>query len=297
MKPDFIGIGGGRSGTSWIYYSLYDHPQLCLPFKEITFFSRDDHFSRGFEWYENHFRTCSSGKLVGEMSVYLNSLEAPKRIFDYHPDVKLFVSLRNPVDRAFSSYQNEIKAGIIDSKTPFEEAITRRPLYIERSLYSDAIKRYWGYFKRSQLLVLIYEDALRDPEGFIRKIYEYLGVDPTFHPAMIRDRVNLGGVLRSVRLDLAMDSLAATLRRRGMQRVIWTFKRLGVIGFVRRANIRSRATPMTPEQKTQLQELFTPDIKELEGLLQRDLSMWLDDGQSSGQEEYREESLPPAKQG
>ena len=41
--PDFIGIGTQRSGTSWLYRRLGDHPELWLPpIKEIHFFDRQD---------------------------------------------------------------------------------------------------------------------------------------------------------------------------------------------------------------------------------------------------------------
>jgi len=41
-QPDFIVIGAQRSGTSWIYACLYEHPEIWAPLKEINFFSRQD---------------------------------------------------------------------------------------------------------------------------------------------------------------------------------------------------------------------------------------------------------------
>ncbi len=41
--PDFLGIGTQRSGTSWLYRRLGEHPELWLPpIKEIHFFDRFD---------------------------------------------------------------------------------------------------------------------------------------------------------------------------------------------------------------------------------------------------------------
>jgi hypothetical protein len=64
---NFIGIGAQKSGTSWAYTCLYDHPEVCAPIKEIHFFSRP-RFSQGKEWYERHFGSCGEGKLRGEFS-------------------------------------------------------------------------------------------------------------------------------------------------------------------------------------------------------------------------------------
>lgn len=275
MKPDFIGIGGGRSGTSWIYNCLYEHPQLCLPWKEINFFSRDDRFGKGFEWYERHFRTCSRKSLTGEISVYLQSMEAPKRIFEYCPEVKLFVSLRDPIERAFSSYQNEIKAGLIDRSESFEAAVERRPILTERGLYSEALERYLQFFPREQLLVLIYEDALENPDRFIKTIFEFLNVDPDFTPSMLRKRVNVGGIPKSVLLDRVLNETAGVMRSLGMQKAMWAAKQLGIVGMIRGANVATQASPITGEEKAQLREFFSSDVKALELLIDRDLSFWM----------------------
>ena len=283
MKPDFIGLSPGRTGTAWIYNCLSEHPQICLPYKIINFFNDDSNFAKGFEWYETHFRTCSRGKSVGEISLYLHSAEACRRIYDYHSTVKLLVPLRNPVDRAFAAYENELSAGLIPAKTRFEDALKRRPLYIERGFYCKELKRYLSYFSRDQMLVSIYEDGLRDPEGFMRSFYEFLEVDPDFTPAMLRDWVNVGGVPRSASVNLTLNIVAESMRKWGLHKLIWLLKRSGVVGLVHRANLRSAALPMTPEQRAELQAMFEPEIKALEELLQRDLSGWLNQStQTSG---------------
>jgi hypothetical protein len=53
--PDFIGIGAQRAGTSWLYACLYEHPQICMPLKEIHFFSCERNWRRGYERYEGIF--------------------------------------------------------------------------------------------------------------------------------------------------------------------------------------------------------------------------------------------------
>lgn len=39
IKPNFLCIGAQKSGTTWLYYNLKEHPQIWLPlYKEIHYF-------------------------------------------------------------------------------------------------------------------------------------------------------------------------------------------------------------------------------------------------------------------
>jgi len=78
VNADFIGIGGQRCGTAWIYNCLEEHPQLCLPFKEINFFIHEEKYAYGTKWYDSYFRKTRNRELAGEVSsLYLYHLEAP----------------------------------------------------------------------------------------------------------------------------------------------------------------------------------------------------------------------------
>lgn len=274
MKPDFIGIYPGRSGTAWTHNCLTEHPQLCVPYKTINYFNDEGKFARGDEWYENHFRTCSREQVMGEISLYLASEVAARRIFEYHPAVKLLIFLRNPVDRAFASYENELEAGVIPPTMRFEEAVERRPLYVERGFYHEAVKRYLDLFPRDQISIRIYEDGVRDPEGYIRETYEFLGVDPAFEPSMLREWVSVGGVPRASTVTKSINNVAEQMRRMGLQNLIWIIKRTGLVKAVHKANRKSAPWPITDEKRAELQALFADDIRATEELLQIDLSGW-----------------------
>ena len=121
---DFIGIGAQRSGTSWVYACLYEHPEICIPIKEIHFFSRP-RYENGTLWYEEHFATCGVGKRCGEFSTsYLYSDVTAERIHKHYPEVKILAILRNPITRALSQYGNAIKGGEIPESMTFTEYYT-----------------------------------------------------------------------------------------------------------------------------------------------------------------------------
>ncbi len=104
FKIDFIGIGTGRSASTWIYECLREHSQICMSQpKETRFFNRN--YEKGLKWYYKRFQNCSSFSIKGEYSPgYLVSLETPLLIKKHFPDAKLILCLRNPTERAYSHY-------------------------------------------------------------------------------------------------------------------------------------------------------------------------------------------------
>jgi hypothetical protein len=277
--PDFIGIGAQRTGTSWMYACLFEHPEICMPQKEINFFSRDRNWTRGFDWYESIFAECPAGALSGEFSTsYLTAPEAPARIAERYPDARLIVSLRNPVDRAYSSYLNDIVAGAVPSSQGFREALESNPGYLDAGRYARHLERYLGRFPRERLHVSMFDDARREPGGAIRALYEFLGVDPGFRPSMLGRPVGAGRVPRVQGLDRVLMRTAGAFRsRRSLRRVWWAAKTLGVGDRVRALNTRgdpASSNGLDPEERRRLLAEFDPDVRALEELLHVELPGW-----------------------
>lgn len=277
--PDFIGIGAQRTGTSWMYACLYEHAHICMPQKEINFFSRDRNWSRGFDWYESVFANCPSNAITGEFSTsYLTDAEAPARIRGRYPHVRLIVSLRHPVERAYSSYLNDIVAGVVQAGTGFPEALESHPEYVEAGRYANHLRRYLDLFARDQLFVSIFDDARKDPLAAIQGTYRFLGVDPTFRPSMLDRRVGIGRVPRSRWIERSLiGSAAAFRRRRALRPVWWTVKRSGLGDRLRALNTRRGAAApngLEPEERQYLVRQFEPDVSALEKLLHVDLPSW-----------------------
>lgn len=246
---DFIGIGAQKSGTSWAYTCLYDHPEVCAPIKEIHFFSRP-RFREGREWYERHFNSCEGGKKRGEFSTsYLCSEESPERIHAYYPEVKLIAILRNPIDRSFSQYRNAIKAGEIPEATPFEEYLRAEPSALEQGLYARQLARYDALFSPRQILVLVYEDIRKDPIAFMRRIYEFLGIESTFVSSMVHDEINVARTPKHVSIDRVMHHISETLRKSGLDRLVHFVRKSGLPDLVRSFNTKQK-------QKTRHTETF-----------------------------------------
>jgi hypothetical protein len=271
---NFIGLGAQKAGTSWVYTCLYEHPQICAPVKEIHFFSRP-RFENGNVWYEEHFKKCAEGKLKGEFSTsYLYSRETPLRIRELYPEVKLIAILRNPVDRALSQYKNSIKAGHITEAVPFETYVSQEKSVLGQGMYAQQLERYYDLFPKEQILVLIYEDIKKDPEAFMKKIHQFLGIDDTFKASMLHAQVNIGRTPKSVLVGRVMHHTSEYLRKIGLDKFVHAIRKTGLPDLIHSYN--TKHTDPVKEVDTQaLSKHFIDDVKKLSILLDRDLeSEW-----------------------
>lgn len=271
---DFIGIGAQKAGTSWIYACLYEHPEICAPIKELHFFSRP-RFAQGRAWYESHFKNCDAKKQVGEFSTsYLYSPEAAERIAALYPKVKIIAVLRNPVERAYSQYRNAIKAGEISESVSFADYQQNEPSVIEQGLYASQLQRYVDRFAKEQLLVLVYEDIAKDPAAFMQRVYRFLGVDDSFVPSMLHERVNVARTPRSVGVERLMHKVAEWLRHHGLDKLVWAVRRSGAPDWLRSFNTKP-AEVNTDFDHNELKPFFTADAAATGTLIGRDLvSEW-----------------------
>ena len=296
FKVDFIGIGASRSGTSWLANCLRTHPEICLSEpKEVRYFNRyqfigskspvtngdkqgwvlNGNYEKPIGWYANHFRHGKPGQIKGEYSpVYLYDEHAPARIKEWFPDAKLIVSLRNPIDRVFSHYALLKGIGMIGDNT-FEEAIQSNDTYVERGFYATQLNRYLKYFSRDQLLILLFDDIIRDPNETLRIMFQFLGINANFKLDLQKIDSNRSTAVKSsgirklfyqgsrIMIDLGLSRFNSLIRQSGAHRL---FNRLNTTS--------PRLPGMNPETREYLRTVYKNDIEDLESLIKRDLSHW-----------------------
>ena len=159
--PDFLIIGAQRSGTTSLYRHLVEHPGIegAYPSKGAHYFDKRPGKSVG--WYRAHFpRRAPHGPITGEASpYYLFHPHAPARAARVVPDAKLIVMLRDPVERAYSHYQQEYARGFDDAAS-FEQALEPEPKRLrgerERMLadpsYDSPAYQHYSYTVRGDYL-------------------------------------------------------------------------------------------------------------------------------------------------
>jgi hypothetical protein len=192
VLPNFLIIGAAKSGTTTLYYLLRSHPHVrAAARKEIHYF--DKNFEQGLEWYRGHFKpvTKRGGRrtITGESSPsYLSDKQVPQRVAEILPDVRLIALLRNPVDRAYSHYQQAFSKGRVELS--FEEAIEaeispgRSKRFLARGIYVDQLKRWHQFFDREQLLVLKSEDFFSNGQDTLKRVLKFLGL-PEWDPERV----------------------------------------------------------------------------------------------------------------
>jgi len=99
MIINFMCIGVGRSGTTWIYKLLDSHKDISMALGKETNYFNNFYRSRSIDWYHEQFSTKKDYKSFGEVSnnYYFNEGIA-ERIFKYNPKTKLIFCIREPVD-------------------------------------------------------------------------------------------------------------------------------------------------------------------------------------------------------
>lgn len=268
---DFIGVGAQKSGTSWVYSCLFEHPEVCIPVKEIHFFSRD-RYNKGVDWYESQFKGCKNSQKRGEFSTsYLYSELAPERVATHYPEVKIIAVLRHPVRRAYSQYMNAIKAGEIGDDVSFEQYVDLENTCLSQGHYCWQLKRYFNVFKKEQIKVLVYEDIEKNPLQFIQDIYRFIGVDDSFVPYSLDKKVNTARTPKLVGLDKLMHFISENMRKFGLGKFVHLIKTSGVTDWLRVINSKKPTNDSAELYIEKYNHYFVEDVKELSKMINRDL--------------------------
>jgi hypothetical protein len=214
LLPDFIILGGQRCGTTSLFEYLSRHPQVRPSFpKEIHYFS--NHYHRGMRWYRSHFPLAGRDlagikrRITGEATPYylLHPLASERLAHDL-PNARLIVLLRNPVDRAYSHYQHEVRSGV--ETLSFENAVREEEArihgekeriiangeyrsfnlqhytYLRRGVYFDQLRQWHEYFDQDQLLIMISENFSADPATNLDQTARFLGIEQWQFPRLAK---------------------------------------------------------------------------------------------------------------
>jgi hypothetical protein len=294
--PNFFILGAVRSGTTSIYRYVSQHPDVFMSEPKEPFFFEAE-YDRGLDYYwQRYFKGWRGQRRVGEArpaNLFLPYV--PPRIRDCVPHAKLVAIFRNPVDRAYShwwlkrsdghehrTFETAVRENLtrIEAGCRFEgeegakqwrdnlnlgRGGSRFTVYVDLGYYAEQIARYVELFPRRQIKVLLFEDLCRDPVRVTRALWEFLGVDP--QEGVPDDNTY------SVSLSPSFKYLVWFARATGLRKLLSPRIR----GRLRTAVSRWVRTPrMDPATREWLCEHYKPHNLELERLIERDLSHWLE---------------------
>lgn len=232
-KPDFIGIGAPRTGTTWLFEVLKSHPDIQIPSKKaINFFN--EYFDKGTEWYFNHFGNYSE-KSVGEISpLYFGHSNLAERLYSVVPDAKLILIVRDPVER-LKSHVTLINTLRGQEKT-ISDRVKELPLLLEHGLYFKHIKEILEYFPREHLLILPFSEIAQNPDRIYNEVLHFLCLSTDFRPSKLNEKVGYNITPKSRALESLRKSVHQFLIKNGMDNVVWFIKKRGLSSVIRKLN-------------------------------------------------------------
>jgi hypothetical protein len=203
----FFLIGAQKCGTTWLSKMLRMHSGVAdTVHKEAHYFSDRANYLQGENYYLSNFvQSDEKNQLYGdytpeyfwcfpseqERSEHRIRNDFVADIKAFAPDAKLILILRDPVERAVSSYWQLIRNKQI--KTSDRILDVRHRFGIESMGYYDRNLTEWlNHFDRDKFLILVYETDLKDEnkEQTLARCFEFLGLENETPPIDIYSKYN-----------------------------------------------------------------------------------------------------------
>jgi len=210
-------IGAQKSGTTTLHNLLLSNKSINLPRnKETHFFSHDNIYSKGYDWYTNQF-IRPDGPFCEVDPSYLFFSKSADRIKAVAEDPKFIVIFRKPLERAFSHYLMSCYRGYEElsflSALEIEEKRLKNDnelfsfinhSYLKRGDYAEQLSVYLERFDQSNFLFIKFEDLItNENHNVINSICEFMGIKNDFNI----DRMPESNKKRKVKSKLVRDFL------------------------------------------------------------------------------------------
>lgn len=194
MEPNFFIVGGSKCGTTNISYYLDLHKDVFISkLNEPYYFCKWDILDdvrksmiTSEKKYLKLFESAKTQKAIGEATPsYLHSPNSAKMIKEKFPESKIIISIRNPIDRAYSGYlSNELRSNdnqtFRDMINHHKELIDNNEFFIynilEPGFYSKHIKRFQDIFDIKRIKIIIFEEYVRKTDETIKSILDFLDI-------------------------------------------------------------------------------------------------------------------------
>ena len=197
--PDFLVIGAQKAGTSWLHRNLRAHPGIWMPKNEVHYFDRIDEppnrGASGESWYASIFEE-GRDKVVGDTTPGYSIVErgTVARAHKLMPEAKIIFLMRNPIERAWSQAVMRFvkkEGGVNVTDRELRERFDHRSSRL-RTDYLRTLGNWGAYYPPERFFLGFLEDVHFHPQEMLRRLYDFLGVDPRFVPRApkLRKRIN-----------------------------------------------------------------------------------------------------------
>ena len=268
--PDFMIIGAMKCATSTLQVQLARQPGLFMSEpKEPNFFSDDEQYARGLDWYAGLFAGADFSALCGEASTHYTKLPTyPHTVERMRRDlngVKLIYVVRHPIERLISQYVHEWTERTVPDS--IDVAVRQCPRLVDYSCYGMQLKPYLEAYGRDSVLPVFFERLAIEPQQELERICRFIGYSETPHwcPEFEYRNVSSQRLRKSRVRDAIVWNPVVTWLRRRFIRQSWRDRVKAVWQMQRRPQLRS-------DTEAYLRSVFDEDLAELGGWLGVQLS-------------------------
>jgi len=285
LIPNFLIVGASRSGTTSVHHYLSKHPDVFLaPTKELRFFDRAQNYDRGLDFYRSQFTGWSGQRVVAEAwppyffrgitfdsegnHRYDDEDDAPRRIRESLPEARIFITLRNPAERAYSQYwknraqQREpaptFRRAIEDELAGQRSPQTTGMCWLYKNRYSVHVGRWLELFPMSACHVVVFEEWTADPGSMLGTLADFLDIDPAGMPADF-PVLNVGSLA-------PRNSIVRRVRDRVGRTSLGTYLKID--------RAPPPYPPLDPDTRRFVLDVLKEDIEQVEAMLDQSLEVW-----------------------
>ena len=300
--PTFLVAGAGRSGTTGLVEGLRTHPKVFVTQpKEPHYFALhgrtvdfrgpgDDATinrvavtdrSRYLDLYPREHDYLALGD--GSVSTLYYADRAVKEILRVNPELRVVVILRDPVERAYSSFLYMRARGFEPCANPIDALVDepRRRAenwhhlwhYREMSRYAGGLATLQRGLGAERVGVWFHDALEADYQATVSCVLRFLDLPPHAGEGVGVPRVNVSGTARRPAIQRA---IVATTRNELLRRTVKRTTSFRLRERLRRSNLQPSAVP--PELRQFLDGAFDDDLAALSSLVTGSLPAWLGRG-------------------
>lgn len=286
--PNAFLIGFPKTASTSLADALSHHPDVFLPkVKEPGWLIIDDVYSAGADAIVRSYysRAHESVRLDATVGYAFRPYVMERIAALPSSHWRFIVSVRDPVDRAYSAYLHFRRLGfdvgsfgeVIDRQRSLTHDSAADSLHdlidvVDQSRYAEHLSRWFERFGRERFVILRTEDAVIDPNASIDLVLRHLGIE---RPSIMAPLPNLNPA-RAPRFGLvARTSMLPAPVRKSVNRFVPFEVKQRIVDTIARLDTKPAIrTRPTTEERRMLLEVLRDDIDRFEVMTGLDCTAW-----------------------
>jgi len=290
----FFIVGGQRCGTSALSAYLRNHPGICFSTPKEPHYFADDlpgvRVAESESDYQKLFRDCADdNKVFGEGSTgYLQSSCAVSNIYQYDPQSRIIVMLRNPVDMLYSLHAHLLFRGFEEERDflkawglqaarakgenlPSDHSLHPVLQYGQVGRFGDQVEKLLSIFPRDQVLFILFDEFIQAPDATYESVLRFLDLESDHRTNF--EKVNDNRVLRFERLAYLWRKVVPWSVKKKVRGTIFR-NRYSRYAFNKFLVVKKHRNKLPGATRKMLTQEFADDIRKLERLTGFSLEQW-----------------------